>query len=363
MTDIGRTIRDFFDGVRGPEEAAETAPAAAATPGTAPDMGAPSGIDRIAAASVVGIFENQGPLRAKGIEDHRNPAAIERAMTSPLATPPGSKPFGKTVVFRPALANTQPSPAYLFRLARYTDKLVVAYTYAKPGQDLEPKPVNEIFGVPVPPELRGKILVSGDPEHVMADWKTLATLFERQLEAVGGSDLTVVAQSAGGVDAVETRRRLEAAGKGNAIGKLVNVSAPMRGAPLPDEAFFGLFLKGIGHTPLAGHVPAAARALDPDVLARAFSDRDQRLVDLAVSNSLEGPGSDNARPIMKMLSTVIRLNPFHRGRQGPNDGWVQRKSMEFGRDILRLDRGYDHPGMGEDPAIIDDIARRLAGVK
>jgi hypothetical protein len=49
-------------------------------------------------------------------------------------------------------------------------------------------------------------------------------------------------------------------------------------------------------------------------------------------------------------------------RSSPNDGWVAQSSMEFGRDGLRMDRVYDHPGMGEDPHVIDEIARRLAGI-
>ncbi len=58
----------------------------------------------------------------------------------------------------------------MFRLAQYTDKVLIAYQNAAPGQDLTPRPATEIDGVPVPPALRGKIFVSGDPANRAVPW-------------------------------------------------------------------------------------------------------------------------------------------------------------------------------------------------
>jgi hypothetical protein len=353
---------------------AETDGGAAATavrragPVRAPDsIGPASFADEPLAAPGVALFNNRGFLRAP-IEDFRSPEAVRRSLAEPLALPATARPFGKHVVFRPALSNINPSPAFLFRLARYTDRLLVAYANATPGQDLTPRPVTEIYGHPVPPELRGKIWVSGDPGNRMISWDKLADLLENQLDALDGSEflggapidsagLTMVALSAGGADAVATRRRLEASGRTGVVSKLVNVASPMRGAPIADEAFFGLVARALKVTRTG--VPKAVKGLDPDTMRRAFPDRDARLVDLAVTNTLEGEGSSNAHPVFKMLAKAYRWNPFNRARGGPSDGWVDLKSMEYGRDIFRLTRAYDHAGVSSDPAVVDAIAGRL----
>jgi hypothetical protein len=337
---------------------------------TAPDFGRPDLVDNVSAKAIDGFFSNTGVFRAD-IRDFRSAAEAQAVLKQPLATPPGQKPFGPAVVYRPGFANTTPSAAYLFRMAQYTDKVLVAYANAKHGQDLAPRQVDEIFGVPVPPELRGKIWVSGDPEHRMLPWKDDAHLLEKQLEALdesaflGGADLenanlTLVGFSAGGAGAVEARRALEAQGRGGVIGKLVNVATPMRGTPLSDESFFGLVARGLQIT--GGKSPKAMLAMDPEAMARAFPASDARLVDLAVTSALTGDRS-NARPLMKGVATAFKLNPFNKFRGGTSDGWVPTRSMEYGRTQMHLGRPYDHAGINEDPRVVDDIARRLAGMK
>jgi len=350
--------------------AAAPAPTAAARPTTAPDFGKPNLLDNVSAKAIDGFFSNTGPFKAD-IDDHRSAAAAKAAMSQPLATPPGAKPFGSAVVYRPGFANTTPSAAYLFRMAQYTDKVLVAYANAKPGQDLKPVAVDEIFGVKVPPELKGKIFVSGDPEHRMIPWKDDAALLERQLDALDGSaflnggdvdgaNLTMVAFSAGGAGAVEARRHLESEGRGQVIGKLVNIATPMRGTPLSDESFFGFVAKGLQIT--GGKAPAAMLAQDPEAMKRSFPDTDRKHVDLAVTSALEGD-TGNARPLMKGVAKAFKLNPFNKFRAGPSDGWVPTASMDFGKATMRMARAYDHAGINEDPRVVDDIARRLAGVK
>ncbi len=358
---------------------AAKAPAAAAAPAAAPrgaavrapDLGTLTPIDVAFGKTGPALFQNKPPFRAP-IEDHRSAAAAAKAVATPLAVPAGgAKPFGPTAVIRPAFANTPTSAAFVFRAAQYTDRLLVAYSNAKPGQDLTPRPVDEIYGVKVPPELRGKIFVSGDPSPHVAPYDKLAGLFEAQLDAlegsaflrggaVDGANLTVLAYSAGGVDAAETRRRLEAKGRTQVFGKLVNVSSPIQGAPIADEPFSGKLGRALGL--VGGRLPAAARKLDPDVLKKAFPPADRRLVDLAVSNSIHGgEGSKDVHPAFKALNKAFKLHPFNPSRREPNDGWVNRSSQEYGRDVLRLSKSYDHAGVGADPAVIDEIAKRLAG--
>lgn len=354
------------------EEAGASAPAAATIPTTAPDFGPENAVERLMAKGVGDLFTNQGLLREPGVDDFRSPEAAAAAMSAPLATPPGAQPLGPATVFRPGLGNTHASPAFIFRMAQYTGKLLLAYPNAQPGQDLKPRPATEIDGIPVPPELRGKIFVSGDPENRMIPWDESSALFERQLEAASGSDflggkpvdgakLTVVAHSQGGLDAADARRDLEAQGRPNEIGKLVTLNSPFGGSPLSESSGGGLLAKALGAT-VGGEAPEAILHLAPDYVKSRFGARDQRLVDVAVESTVDGPGADNVRPIMKGLATANKFNPLSRSR-GPNDGFVSAQSMSYGRSLLPLGRAYDHAGIAEDPAVVDDVARAMAKLK
>lgn len=359
-------------GVRTTNQATEigaTHAAGASTVVTAPDLGPEHPVEKMLAHSVGDLFANHGMMKSGGIDDFRSAAATATAMSTPLATP-GQKPLGPATVFRPGLGNTHASPAFVFRMARYTDKLLIAYPNAKPGENLTPRPATEIDGIPVPAELRGKIFVSGDPTNRMVPWDVASKLFEKQLEAAGHSDflggapvenakLTVVAHSQGGLDTADTRRHLNAEGKPNEIAKVVTLDSPFKGSPLADESFGGLLAKGL-QCSIGGQAPDALRHLDPDYMARAFSPRDQGLVDLAVAATVDGSGSQNVRPLMKGFAMANRFNPFAK-QKGPNDGFVTADSMRFGKQTLTLTRAYDHAGIAEDPAVIDDVARALAG--
>lgn len=382
----GESPRDFFAPLTGFGESQGPAAASAdqiATTGSvsapratgpvpAPDLGPEHAIEKVLAGSVGDLFANKGLMKSKNVNDFRSPAAAAAALSQPLATPPGSKPFGPATVFRPGLGNTHASPAFIFRMARYTDRLLIAYPNAKPGQDLRPKPATEIDGVPVPPELRGKIFVSGDPANRMLSWETASALFEKQLAAaddsaflnggdVEGAKLTVIAHSQGGLDAANTRRSLEAKGQHGTIARVVTLNSPFKGSPLSDESFGGLLARGL-QCSIGGHAPDSLRKLDPDYMRGKFTARDQRLVDLAISSTVDGAGSGNVRPLMKGLALTNKVNPFAK-LKGPSDGFVTADAMKFGKQVVALPRAYDHAGIAEDPAVVDDVARALSGTR
>jgi hypothetical protein len=351
------------------EETAAVSPGDAAIPTTAPDFGPENAVERVMAAGVAALFENEPPLADPCIDDFRSPEAAAAALAKPLATPAGSQPLGPAAVFRPGLGNTHASPAFLFRMAQYTGKLLIAYPNAAPGADLAPKPATEIDGVPVPPELRGKIFVSGDPANRMIPWDAASDLFERQLEAASGSDflggkpvdaakLTVVAHSQGGLDAASARRDLAQRGRPNEIGRLVTLNSPFGGSPLAEAQGGGLLAKALGAT-VGGAAPEAIEHLDPKYMATSFGPQDRRLVDVAVTSTVDGEDTGNVRAVMKGLAVANRYNPLSQVR-GPGDGFVSEASMSFGKALLPLPRAYDHAGIAEDPAVIDDVARALA---
>ncbi len=74
---------------------------------------------------------------------------------------------------------------------------------------------------------------------------------------------------------------------------------------------------------------------------------------------MDGPGSDNVRPLMKGLARINKANPLAKAK-GPNDGFVTAASALFGTKTLSLPRAYDHAGVIEDPAVIDALAVALA---
>ncbi len=338
---------------------------------TAPELGPEHPIDQALARGLADLFENRGLLRAPNVDARRSARAAEAAVLAPLATPPGARPFGRTVVFRPGLGNAHASPAFLFRLAAHAERLVIAHANGQAGEDLRPRPATELDGVPVPPALRGRVFVSGAPERRAIPWGQASDLFERQLRALDGSEaldgaaldgarLAVVAHGQGGLDAAETRRRLESKGRYEAIGRLVTLNAPFGGSPLADDSGFGLLARTLGGALRPGRAPEAIRHLDPEYVRRAFGPRDQRYVDLAVSSSVKGDGDRNVRPLMKALATAARLNPFGDPKGATDgDGFVSTASQRFGRRVLALPRAYDHAGVAEDPAVVDDIARAL----
>jgi hypothetical protein len=344
--------------------------AAAATPTTAPDLGPEHPLEKVMAGAVGDLFANKVPLRAPEIEDFRSPAAAAAAVAEPLATPGDPPPFGPATVFRPGLGNTHASPAFIFRMAQYTDRLLLAYPNAKPGEDLAPRPATEIDGVPVPPELRGKIFVSGDPANRMIPWDTASQLFERQLAAASGSSflggapidgakVTVIAHSQGGLDAAETRRRLEQEGKGGEIGRVVTLDSPFGGSPLAAPSGSALLSKALDCA-VGGETPAALEHLDPAYVKSRFGPGDQRLVDLAITATVDGENPENIRPLMRGLATANKFDPFSRSK-GPGDGFVSEASMRFGEKIVSLPDAYDHAGIAEDPAVVDAVALGLAG--
>jgi hypothetical protein len=337
----------------------------------------PLAIEDGIASLLGGLFANRGLLGdGDKIRDYRDVASMTAAMAQPKVVE--GAPLGPLTIFRPGLGNTAPGPAQIARLAQYTDKLVIAY--ANPGDAAEQRlrAATEVDGVPLPPELRGKVFIIGSPKNLMISFEQGSDLFLEQLEKMRRSPLldgidlakskaTVVAHSQGGLDSLLTRRRLDDAGLGDTFGKLVTLATPYRGSPIANEDMAGL-LTEIGERAFGLQSTGAVNALDPDYVAKRVGDGDQRLVDLSLVGQTESgkDGRGDIRTFFKISDAAIEvmrsLASLFKGRDvRENDGLVTVSSQKFGKDVLVLDKSYDHAGIAEDPSIIDQLVKRLAG--
>lgn len=348
----------------------------ASIPRIAPPIETPNALENKVADLLGGLFANKGPLADPKIKDYRDVASVRAAISAPLDGPVNA--FGPLTIYRPGLGNTAPGPAQIARMAMYTDKLIIAYANPGKGEDAKLRPVTEIDGVPLPPELIGKVFAIGSPKNLMISWEQASDAFLEQLESMKNSkylqgiDLmnakaTVLAHSQGGRDAVETRARLEEAGFVNTIGALGTMNTPFWGSPVSDETMAGILTEGgerLAHLQSMG----AINALDPDYMkARP---RDPRLVDVSLVGQTEAgaAGRSDIRRFFKFSEKAIELSKsfaslFKGADARKNDGLVTVESQKFGRDQVILEKSYDHAGIAEDPSVADVLARHIAAAR
>lgn len=329
--------------------------------------------------------------------DWRSKGYAADALRQPMVKAPSGAPasLGALTILRPGLGNIGFSAAQVFRTAQHSDRVVLAYTYQGTGEERTLRPATEIDGVPVPPELRGKVFVIGSPKHNFISYRQSSDVFLEQLEAMRkgkallGVDpmkagATVIGHSQGGLDATLTRERLEKAGLGGAIGRLVAVGSPFGGSAIADR------LLGLAASASAGAVDLddgwkAVGELDPDFARRDFPPSKQRLVDLSYSAAIGGiprlvprlglppfelQDEHNIRPLLRLaattgdLSTLVggpaALLRLLRNSHGGSDGLVTVASATYGQTSARLRMPYDHIGIIEDFHVIDRIVADVA---
>jgi hypothetical protein len=335
-----------------------------------------------------------------GFEDWRSARAAREVLAMPPVPGPDGepKPLGGLTIVRPGLGNLRPSAAQVFRAAQHSDKLVVAYPNPYHPRRNALRPAAEIDGVPVPPELEGKIFVIGSPDHHLISYRQSSDVFLEQLEAmhksrkllgvdVLESGATVLAHSQGCLDTALTRKRLEEAGLGGAIGHLVAVAAPFKGSAFAEE-LLGTVAGSLALVVDNDDALRAVRSLDPDEVAKDFGPDEQRFVDLSLAGVV-GPrpsvrpragfppfevrGHNNIRLTLRALAGGMTLADFATGK-GPrffnlvdilrrgshqSDGLVSKDSADYGKRAEALAQPYDHAGIFEDPGVVDEILRRL----
>jgi hypothetical protein len=340
-----------------------------------------------------------------GYKDWRSADTAAAAVaTPPVSSKSGDpQPFGPLTIVKPGGSNFTPSPAYLFRAAQYSGKLVLAYQNASDPSKNTLRPVDEIQGVPVPDSLRGKIFAIGSEDPAVVSIEQASDNFvaelgqmEQQKDMLGVDPLsahaTVLSHSEGCADAVLTRRRLDEAGLGGAIGKLVTVgsgvgigSLPVDpdAPPPPVEQAFAIgvrpVLKALGNAPGAD--------TQKDIIGqyrRLFPPGTDQLVDLSVAGRVGGPAHlrprlgippfrvddpNNVKPGIRAFiagSPLIGeewtpeniLGALH-GSSDDSDGMIPNEASRCGKQFLMLAKPHDHTGLVEDPAVIDEIVKAI----
>ncbi len=325
----------------------------------------PGGLDKVVATVIGDLFANRGVFGSDKIEDYRSDAAVAAAVAKPKVAE--GSPLGPLTIYRPGLGNTAPGPAQIARLAQYTDKLVIAF--ANPGKGAEQKlrPVTEVDGVALPPELLGKVFAIGSPDNIAISWEQASDLFVDQLETLrrAGIDLeetpaTIWAHSQGGMDATKTRSRFEAAGKGGLFRDVFAMASPMRGSPVADEVIAGIATEA-GAAMLGSQAMAAVNALDPDYVPTSLNESEQKHLDFSLVGHMESgeAGQADLRMPFKITDKAIEMVKLPAALISgdadlkENDGLVTVASQKFGRAIATLPKSYDHAGVAEDPAVVD----------
>jgi hypothetical protein len=258
-------------------------------------------------------------------------AEVDKAMAAPKSI---NRRTGKpthmegTTVFVPGLSNLAPSAAYLFYLARHTDKLVVAYNH--PWKDEVVRPIGDTYrGVKVPDALKGKLFVTGSDERIYQPLDAAAGLFVTQLEALRTADptyglkaknLNIVGHSAGNNAVTIARHALAASGHAEIVGRHVALAPAYRGSFSANASGEALAwtLGGRG-------AKRAVALLAPDTTAKSMDELMSASVDLVQWGRVDDQGA------WLMRRTASRADKLERG----SDGQIYKGSAEF---VKRADR-------------------------
>ena len=182
----------------------------------------------------------QGHLRSP-ISRVREGLVRRRRRKAANGLPDRLEPDAELGIVRPGFNNFGPSAAFVFAFARRHERTVLAYACAGAG----PRVCAEVDGVPVPGDLRGRIVAVGAPDWCILSFEAASDLFLRQLLALAHAGLPFVdsrrlltsrarflGHSQGALEGLLDRARLESAGLAQAIGPVVGVAPPSAGAPI-----------------------------------------------------------------------------------------------------------------------------------
>lgn len=236
--------------------------------------------------------------RAFRKENPDTPESIQAALTTPLAkTPTGeSASLGDVTVVVNGLLNLNTTPAMLFRLARYSREALVVASSNPHGEDgFRLRPLTEVWGTPVPDDLKGKLWAIGDWSPNLIPWTDASDVLLAQLEAMksgfpelAASDVTVLGYSQGALTAALTKKRLEDAGVTGVIDRVVSVSGSLSGTPFADDVDDTSDI-GREHPEAVRGVSQVLARIDSQTGRRAIQENDPEFVERARASLGLGP--------------------------------------------------------------------------
>jgi triacylglycerol esterase/lipase EstA (alpha/beta hydrolase family) len=255
-----------------------------------------------------------------------------------------------------------------------------------------------VSGVPVPPELRGRLLEIGKPDRLLLSLEQASDLFVEQFAAMKGSPLLgdvdplasgalVVAHSTGGLDAPLTRRRLAEAGFPNAISRIIALATPFKGSTVISESLATFITALAGAKMNSDEGRKAVRSIDPKNVQKRVPREVAPLVDVSVAakigptpkfrqgkkGAIEAVGNGDIRPMLRFVASgspvktigdlkadrVITVLRALSATPVQTDGLVPVESTKFGRKSIMVTEPHDHAGLFEDPDLIDRAIKAL----
>jgi hypothetical protein len=325
--------------------------------------------------------------RMLGQHEPDSPTELAAALATPLPRGADGKPrmLGDVTVVTNGMLNLVGTPPAMFRLALMTrGPLVIASSNPSGKDGFRLRPLTELWGVPVPPALKGKLFAIGDLSPNLMPWPQGSDLLLEQLSVVernfgmlqranpalgakrslSDAALTVVGYSQGAVSAAAARRRLIDAGQPKLIDRLITIAGAFDGTAFADEGprQNGSRSVGLIQRPLAALLDQVngtdgrrtLGAMDPDYLTdmRKRLNLTPSLVDLAYQSRAE----DGGLRVEKLFGLSGKLLTRATGR--PNDG-VVTSDAPFGARVVRDRTPKTHLMAWKDWRTFDTIAEAL----
>lgn len=320
--------------------------------------------------------------------DLDTPREVATALSSPLPTDAKGAPksFGDVTVVVNGMLNLVSTPASMFRLAMATrGALVIASSNPAGNDGLRLRPLTDVWGTPVPPELKGKLFAIGDLSPNMIPWPQASDLFLEQLSvleqqfgqlkaqspglgevrSLHDAKVTVVGYSQGAVSVAAARKRLDDHGRGALIDRVVSVAGSFSGTPFADVGDVQHHRSGLMEKAAAlgarilGQVDhedgrKTIGANDPDFVAQMIADLGltPALVDVAYQAKVDG-GGDKVEPFFKLTGKLLRKDTG-----GSTDGVVSADAP-FGTLVVRDEEAKTHLSTWKDFRTFDRILEAL----
>lgn len=321
--------------------------------------------------------------------DSDAPQEVQAALAAPIPKDSNGQPksFGDVTVLVSGMLNLPSTPAAMFRLAQLTKgPLVIASSNPGGADGYRLRPLTELYGAPVPPELQGKLFAIGDLSPNMLPWPQGSDLMLEHLAVLDAqfaqlksknpalqgfsqlsdAELTVVGYSQGAVSAAAARKRLDDAGRPQLIDRVVSVAGAFEGttfadggAPKPKHGLTRFLQAGLAR--VLGQVNhtdgrRTLGSMDPDYLAEMKKQLGLRpeLVDVAYVTNAEAQGPRGfTEPFFELAGKLIG-----RATGQANDG-VVGVEQPFGRKVVRDETPKTHLALWKDFRTFDRILEGL----
>ncbi len=334
-----------------------------------------------------------------GLKNWRSASSAKEA----VSTPTGGGSLGHLVILRPGASNFCPSAAYIFRAAMYADFVVMAYQNTFDPSMNHLRKMDQHDGVAVPDEVAGKVFCIGSPDPGVMSIEQVSDSFLSQLATMSAEQdvlgfdpltagATIIGHSQGCADIALTRKRLNDAGLGAAVGKLVTLGSGLGIAQLPASATDGgIALQrayDLTTEPLLKVLGDGTEAETQNDLVgqyrRLFPPGTESLVALSIAGCVGGPAQLGVKLVIIPIKVVdpnnIKLgirafllgmplltkdDTHHEyanmleGNSNDTDGLVPNAVSQCAQKYVLLDQPHDHTGLVEDPMVIDAIVANL----